>query len=205
MNLAHAFVRNLMGGKSNIKYRMVLTKVFKKVKIDLKSKAPGKYKGDFNKNSLKRMKLPLVPPSDEFVVMGEAVEEQLEIKMSTEFGDISEDDEIDTIVRKMCEEELKKENSEKKWKSMKERLVELKTNREELKGNIAILLKEHKKRMKVVTNCFKTLSVGWLCRDLLLDQSKVFTSHSSKQYEQEQPRQADEQRDGREELLSTLT
>jgi len=49
VNLAHAFVRNLMGGKSNIGYRMVLTKVFKKVKIDLKSKDLCKYKGDFNK------------------------------------------------------------------------------------------------------------------------------------------------------------
>jgi len=65
-----------MRGKSNIGYWIVLTKVFKKVKIDLKSKAPGKYKGDFNKSTLKMMKLSLVPWSDEFIIMGESGQER---------------------------------------------------------------------------------------------------------------------------------
>ena len=39
VNLPHAFVRNLMGGKSNIGCGMVLIKIFKKVRIDVKSKA----------------------------------------------------------------------------------------------------------------------------------------------------------------------
>ena len=43
-------------------------------KIDLMSKTPSKYKRDFNKNILS-MKLTLVPPSDELVVIGEAIEE----------------------------------------------------------------------------------------------------------------------------------
>jgi len=51
-----------MGGKSNIRYGMVLLKVFMKVKIVLKSKATGKYKGDFNESTLKPMKLPLFHP-----------------------------------------------------------------------------------------------------------------------------------------------
>ena len=66
-----------MGGESNIGYDMVLTKIFKKVKIDVKSKAPRKHKGDFNHVTLKRMKLPLVPPREKFMVMGETAEEQL--------------------------------------------------------------------------------------------------------------------------------
>ena len=77
VNLTHAFAKNLMRGKSNVSYEMVLTKVFKKGKINLKSKAPGKYKGDFNKSTLKSMKLSLAPLSDEFVIMGETIEEQV--------------------------------------------------------------------------------------------------------------------------------
>jgi len=60
VNLASAFMRNLLGDRRNIGYGIVLTKVLKKVKTDFKSKAPGKCKGDFNKSTLKRMKLPLV-------------------------------------------------------------------------------------------------------------------------------------------------
>ena len=42
VNIEHAFVRNLMGDKGNIEYRMMLTKVFKMIDIDLKSKTFGK-------------------------------------------------------------------------------------------------------------------------------------------------------------------
>jgi len=62
VNIAHAFVSNLMGGKSKIGYEMVLTKALKKVKIDLKSNTPCIYKEDFNKSTLKKMKLPLISP-----------------------------------------------------------------------------------------------------------------------------------------------
>jgi len=58
VNLAHAFVRNLMEGKSNMGYAMILTKIFKKVKIDVISKVPRKYKGGFDLITLTRMKLP---------------------------------------------------------------------------------------------------------------------------------------------------
>ena len=77
INLAHAFMRNFEG-KSNKGYAMVLTKIFERVKIDFKSKVRGKYKGDFELVTLKRMKLPAVSPSEEFAVIGDTMKEKLE-------------------------------------------------------------------------------------------------------------------------------
>jgi len=56
-------------------YAMLLTNIFKRVKIDLKSKVSGKSKRDFDLITLKRMKLLAIPPSKEFVVMVETMEE----------------------------------------------------------------------------------------------------------------------------------
>jgi len=39
------------------------------VKIDFKSKVSGKYKGDLDMVTLKRMELPMIPQEEEFVVM----------------------------------------------------------------------------------------------------------------------------------------
>jgi len=53
----------------------------------------------------------LVPSSDEFVVMGETVEEQLK-KEEDEYPNsmtVQKKRRIDTVVRKISEEELKKE------------------------------------------------------------------------------------------------
>ena len=57
------------------------------------------------------MKLPLVPSSDEFVVMGETIEEQLK-KEEDEYPNsmtVQKKRRIDSVVRKISEEELKKE------------------------------------------------------------------------------------------------
>ena len=62
-------------------------------------------------------------------------------------------------MRKICKELKKKEDGEKRWKSVEKRLIELKIDKEELKANVAILSEEHK-RMKIVTDCFKTLFSG---------------------------------------------
>ena len=43
---------------------------------------------------------------------------------------------------------------------MEERLVELNSGQEKLKANVALLIEEHKKGMKVVIDYFKTLFSG---------------------------------------------
>ena len=121
VNLTHASVRNLMRGKSNIGCGMVLTKVFKKVNIDLKSKTPDKHKGDFNKSTLKMMKLPLIHPSDKYALLGEIVKEQLKIEEEEypNFVSVKKRRKIDIVARKISEEEFKKEKDNKKrWKSI---------------------------------------------------------------------------------------
>jgi len=74
------FVHNLMEGKSNMGYGMVLTEIFKKVKIDVRSKVLGMYKGDFDLVTQKRMKLLVIPLNKKFVVMGETAEKQFREK-----------------------------------------------------------------------------------------------------------------------------
>jgi len=119
VNLTHASVRNLMRGKSNIGCGMVLTKVFKKVKIDLKSKTPDKHKGDFNKSTLKMMKLPLIRPSDKYALIGDIVKEQLKIEEEEypNFVSVKKKRKTDIVATKISEELKEEKDSKKRWKS----------------------------------------------------------------------------------------
>ena len=55
----------------------------------------------------------------------------------------------------------------RKWKVFEERLIELKTRQDqlratvrELRDSVVVLSEEHRRGMKVVTDCFKTLFIG---------------------------------------------
>jgi len=110
------------------------------------------------------MKLPLVSLSDEFVVTGKNIEEHLkrEEDECPNLATVEKKRKIDTAVRKIFEEELnRKEDSKRKWKSVNERLVQLKTGEEELKANnIALLSEENTNGMEVITDCLKIISKG---------------------------------------------
>ena len=87
-------------------------KVFKKVKINLKSTATGNYKGDFKKSTLKRTKLPPISPNEE-LVMEEIVEEQLRREEDEYLNSVTVQKKrrIDIAVRKLSKEDLKREES----------------------------------------------------------------------------------------------
>ena len=77
--------------------------------------------------------------------------------------------------------------------------MELKTGQDELKANVALLTEEHKKRMKVVNDCFKTLFIGLAMNGLVFGPIRgAHQPQQHQQHEQEHPRVAVEHQDGEE-------
>ena len=107
VNFAHAFVCNLVEGKSIMGYEVILIKFFKKVKINVKSKVPGEYKGDSDVVTLKRMKLLVIHQSEEPMIMGETAEEQLQ-RDEAEYPNsvlVQKKRRMDTAARRFSKEE----------------------------------------------------------------------------------------------------